>query len=578
MFDWIKKRLHVKTMLLVVAVVVAVFAVTGFLADLTLSKRLTNQVLNFGLQTGELVRFGITNAMRVGKQKDAKAKDVHDAVQLSLTRFGKRMTDIRVSILKSDATVVFSSDPSRTGKPIQALTPGVNIEAIAKYVMKTGRTLGRPIRFSTGGHEYMTLVQPVYNSPSCHRCHAKSEKVLGAMLIRQSIDSLVGQKTKLRLLYFLVNGAGVLIIIVLLYAILNTLLIQPIKQGYKAVKAVSTGDLRHPAPVNTEDEIGQLLAMFNLSVKRIRRVMQTLIKNIVVLTGHSTQLTDTSQALTTTAKDMSQRSDSVANSADSMSSNMGAMATSMEEMTASIREIARNSATAAELTEKASAVAKTNSQKINQLSRQAQEIGKVIEIINNIAEHTKLLALNATIEAARAGEAGKGFAVVANEIKELANETRTATEEVTIRIEAIQRNSAEAASAIDEIAKSTSQLQDFSASIASAVEQQSATTNEIAENVVRSAAGIKDITSSVAMASIRARETLVAAEQTHQTADDLSQVADEINAIVSGFKLERKDEDEPGDEGRDDKKTKKEKQKKPEKKESKENSGDQSDE
>ena len=114
----------------------------------------------------------------------------------------------------------------------------------------------------------------------------------------------------------------------------------------------------------------------------------------------------------------------------------------------------------------------------------------MIKLINGIAEQTNLLALNATIEAARAGEAGKGFAVVASEVKELAQETARATEDISQRVEAIQADTAGAVDAISQISTVIGEINDFQATIAAAVEEQTATTNEMNRNVAEAASGI----------------------------------------------------------------------------------------
>ena len=128
----------------------------------------------------------------------------------------------------------------------------------------------------------------------------------------------------------------------------------------------------------------------------------------------------------------------VSGSAEEVSRNIQTVAAGTEEMTASIREIAKNATDAAGVAAQAVSVATATNTTVAKLGDSSAEIGNVIKVITSIAVQTNLMALNATIEAARAGEAGKGFAVVANEVKDLAQETSRATEDIARRVEAIQ--------------------------------------------------------------------------------------------------------------------------------------------
>jgi methyl-accepting chemotaxis protein len=200
----------------------------------------------------------------------------------------------------------------------------------------------------------------------------------------------------------------------------------------------------------------------------------------------------------------------------------------------------------------AARLAETSNGKIDHLSTATEEIGKVVEVIQEIAEQTKLLALNATIEAARAGDAGKGFAVVATEVKELARETAVATEDIRRRIEGIQQSTGSAIAAISEIGKVVTQINGASRTIASAVEEQSATTREIARHVAQAASGAtivaagvaqtaaatQEVTESISRVDQNAKRTVDDAGQTRDAGCALAALAEEIQSMVAEFKLD----------------------------------------
>ncbi|WP_298967195.1 methyl-accepting chemotaxis protein, partial [uncultured Roseibium sp.] len=141
---------------------------------------------------------------------------------------------------------------------------------------------------------------------------------------------------------------------------------------------------------------------------------------------------------------------------------------------ASIQEIAQQVNRTMEIVDKATSSAQSTNHQVSGLAEAAQKIGDVVNLISDIAGQTNLLALNATIEAARAGEAGRGFAVVASEVKQLAEQTAKATEEISLQISGIQTSTNEAATAIDEIATTMEEVNSFTTNIASAVEEQDA--------------------------------------------------------------------------------------------------------
>ncbi len=187
----------------------------------------------------------------------------------------------------------------------------------------------------------------------------------------------------------------------------------------------------------------------------------------------------------------------ISENAKQSSDNISAVAAATEEMSSTIKEIALNAESARSTTSAAVAGAANAQKKVLELEQAALDIGKVLTAITDISDQTKLLALNATIEAARAGEAGRGFAVVAGEVKELAQQTNTATAEIKSRIENMQNATRDTITEIESIKATIENVNRIVGVIAAAVEQQSAATREIAGNIATASSGIGEMTKAV---------------------------------------------------------------------------------
>ena len=225
----------------------------------------------------------------------------------------------------------------------------------------------------------------------------------------------------------------------------------------------------------------------------------------------------------------------VSAAAEQVSRNVQTVATGSEEMGASIREIAHNANEAARVASDAVGVAESTNATVTKLGESSAEIATVVKVITSIAEQTNLLALNATIEAARAGEAGKGFAVVANEVKELAQETARATEDISRRVAAIQADTGSAVGAIGEITEVIARINDFQVTIASAVEEQTATTNEMNRNVAEAATGSGEIAANIAGVAAAAGTTTEGVADSQRAATELARMSAELQTLVNRF-------------------------------------------
>jgi methyl-accepting chemotaxis protein len=247
------------------------------------------------------------------------------------------------------------------------------------------------------------------------------------------------------------------------------------------------------------------------------------------------ELRSTAQGMSGTAAETANQSTIVAAAAGEAASNVGTVAAAAEELGSSVQEIGRQVNGSAQLAQSAVDEASQTAALVQELSGAVARIGDVVTMISTIAGQTNLLALNATIEAARAGEAGRGFSVVAAEVKELANQTARATEEIRSQIAYVQGSTGHAVSAIGRIATRIQEISGVATSIAAAVEQQGGATQEIVRNAARAAVGTGEVTSNIAGVADAAKVTGSAARQVLASASELSRQSDGLSAEVARF-------------------------------------------
>lgn len=339
----------------------------------------------------------------------------------------------------------------------------------------------------------------------------------------------------------------------------------PLSKSVAFAKTIAKGDFSQKLAIDRGDEVGQLVIALDEVVETLGGMFKDITTGVKTLASSSTDLASISQQLAQRAEDSSSRANAVAAAVEQMSVNTASVAASMEqtsantqsvatateEMTATISDIAGNSEKARAITEAAVNQSNKISEQMKGLGQAAIEIGKVTETITSISAQTKLLALNATIEAARAGAAGKGFAVVANEIKELAQQTAAATEDIKVKIDGIQSCTSVTVTDIEKITQVVREVNDIVSMIAAAIEEQSSVTRDIAGNITQASEGVREAnervsqTSSVSQSIAQdvAGVNQVASEisnnsgQVQVSAGRLSDLAEQLKGMVTQFKV-----------------------------------------
>lgn len=385
----------------------------------------------------------------------------------------------------------------------------------------------------------------------------------------------------------------ILVLVGSIVASLHLIVLKPMKECLHFAQRMSEGDFSGKLEVKTQDEIGTLAGTLNHMSMHLGQVLAKISEGMTSLAGSSTKLLTTAQqlstgseelteevgtaatatekinnsiyAVTNTAETMSVQSQSIASSAKEMNSDVNSVAASIEEISASFQKVTQNCAKAQKMAQEAREASFNAEKKMTELDRAAQDIGNIIDAIEQITEQIKLLALNATIEAARSGEAGRGFSVVANEVKNLALQTSRATQDIAQQIGGIQDKTSSVVADIKMVAEINSQFTDHTGTVVDAIREQNSTTTEIARivggvaqrsgnvsNLVESfsrnieqevVVALKEAHSEVARVSTNnygvnnvAQETARAANSINEAAKELSRLANELQLQVGQFK------------------------------------------
>lgn len=322
----------------------------------------------------------------------------------------------------------------------------------------------------------------------------------------------------------------------------------PIGRMTGVMSKLAANDLAVDVPcLGRRDEVGVMASAVEvfkqnaIAMAGIAGTFETRVGGLVqTLSSAATEMEATAQSMSATAEQTNRQSTTVAVSAEQASANVQTVASASEELAATAQDIGKQIGQSAAIAERAVMDVQKTDSTVQALVAGAQKIGEVINLIGAIASKTNLLALNATIEAARAGEAGRGFAVVASEVKELANQTSRATDEIGSQILGIQDATKNVVQAMHGIGTTIEEMHRIALSVAAATEEQHAATSEIARNVMEAASGTQEVTLNIGMVQEAARVNGSAATQVLASAGELARTANElsreVNTLLDGLK------------------------------------------
>ncbi|GAA3448098.1 methyl-accepting chemotaxis protein [Planomonospora venezuelensis] len=313
-------------------------------------------------------------------------------------------------------------------------------------------------------------------------------------------------------------------------------IVAPVTAARDALRTVARRELDVKLPAEGRDEPAQMAEALNEALTAIRTVVADVAEHARTLADMSAELDTVTGAFADSAALASERAGAAAQASQEVSQSVHEVAAGSSEMGGAIEEIARNASDAARVAAEAVAAAESANATMSQLTSSSSEIDHVVKLITSIAEQTNLLALNATIEAARAGDSGKGFAVVAHEVKNLAQETSSATEEIGRLVQAIQSDSTAAVGAIGRIGEVIAGISGYQTTIASAVEEQTATTDEMNRSVADAAGGASRIAESITAVASSASAVDADIARSRRTVAELTSVSTRLREAVGRFR------------------------------------------
>lgn len=445
---------------------------------------------------------------------------------------------------------------------------GIQIKKLAEALMVygAGKDSVFDLRETEWDNQYKTEQTLDATLTSAEALSASIEQLVDAkrLEVDNSAANALSQVVRDQQVIALIGIAVLVISLLILIFYVRGNLIKRLLRVIDGMRRVANGDLSTEVRDTGRDEIGrmaEILGQFRETslaaqraeenVAREREIAETERRRAMLeladafeasvmqvakdVSREAENIQTTSNQVREQAEIASSNATGVAGASEEISINMASVSEAAQSLSERVRDTGLRAQQSVNAATNAVDAARQTSDTMHELETGAQEIGEILNLIQDIAAQTNLLALNATIEAARAGDAGKGFAVVAQEVKNLANQTGMATDRIAQRITGIQTTTGVAVQAIATIRDSITGIHETVGEMSAAVDEQQEFVAEIASNVEQSATAASEMNETIAQVSTAAGDNLQAVDGLRQATDRLRHQSDDLGKRVRDF-------------------------------------------